>query len=175
MGMTGVEAALNNYDTEDYGVANAIAVENLQKPAIIKALADAFPDDFLGEMHKKLFEQKRVDYFVFPKTMEDEEIVEHVAAAGIRVITVRTGEKGKMAFYSLPDAQAINNGLEKAYKIKGSYAPEKRSVTIEEQLDLNEADEELLGIINAYYRNSGGKAVAPDGAPTDVVDAQASH
>lgn len=37
-GKPGVIAALNNYDTEDYFVANAISVENLQKPLIIEEL-----------------------------------------------------------------------------------------------------------------------------------------
>lgn len=37
-GKPGVIAALNNYDTTDYNTANAIAVENLQKPAIIAEL-----------------------------------------------------------------------------------------------------------------------------------------
>lgn len=33
-GKTGVAAALESYDTTDYEVANAISVENLQKPSI---------------------------------------------------------------------------------------------------------------------------------------------
>jgi hypothetical protein len=37
-GATGVAAVLDNYDTEDYRTANAISVENLQKPAIIEEL-----------------------------------------------------------------------------------------------------------------------------------------
>jgi len=36
--VTGVQAALNNYDTKDYNVANVIAVENLQKPSIQEEL-----------------------------------------------------------------------------------------------------------------------------------------
>lgn len=34
----GTQAALKNYDTIDYNVANVIAVENLQKPTIRQAL-----------------------------------------------------------------------------------------------------------------------------------------
>jgi phage terminase small subunit len=41
-GKTGVEAAMIAYDTEDYNTANAIAVENLQKPTIQEALNVAF-------------------------------------------------------------------------------------------------------------------------------------
>ncbi len=39
-GTNGVQAALVSYDTTDYGVANAIASENLQKPAIINELKE---------------------------------------------------------------------------------------------------------------------------------------
>ena len=37
-GATGVAAVLDNYDTEDYGTANSISVENLHKPAIVEEL-----------------------------------------------------------------------------------------------------------------------------------------
>lgn len=37
-GKTQVQSALDSYDTESYEVANAIAVENLQKPSIQEAV-----------------------------------------------------------------------------------------------------------------------------------------
>ena len=117
----GTEAALKNYDTKDPNTAGVIASENLRKPKI----QDALPDDFLSDIHLELFKQKRIDYFVFPKRMEDDEIVEHVASVGIKVISVRETDKGKMAFYSISDAQAVTKGLDMAYKLKGSYATEK--------------------------------------------------
>ncbi len=42
----GVRAALKNYDTTDYGTANSIAVENLQKP-IIQTLLDTHAEKAL--------------------------------------------------------------------------------------------------------------------------------
>jgi hypothetical protein len=52
-------------------------------------------------------------------------------ANGLDLIVIRETEKGKMAFYSIPDAQAIKNGLEMAYKVKGSYeADEQKSINI---------------------------------------------
>lgn len=58
----GVKAALNNYDTDDYNTANAIAVENLQKPAIqnaILSIAEQIPDSLLVEKHNALL--KKID------------------------------------------------------------------------------------------------------------------
>lgn len=40
-GKTGVQAAMEAYDTTDYATANAIAVENLQKPTIQQAVQES--------------------------------------------------------------------------------------------------------------------------------------
>lgn len=120
-----------------YKSTTATTPKKLTTSKAFKKLGDYFDDEFLQEQHKKLFVQKRVDYFVFPKKMSDEEIVEHVAASGITVITVRESDRGKMAFYSLPDAIAIKGGLEMAHKIKGSYAAEKTEVKVETKVDEN--------------------------------------
>lgn len=121
----GTQSVMNNYDVKDETVASSISTENLRKPYIAEVIAEALSDDLLLTNHKKLFDQRQVSYFVFPKSMEDEEIVAHVNANGIDVITVRESDKGKMAFYSIPDAQAIKAGLDMGYKLKGSYAPDK--------------------------------------------------
>ena len=142
----GTQAALKNYDIKSSNperVASVIAAENLTKPSIIESL----PDSLLVGKHLELFEQKRVDYFVFPKNLTDDEIVEHVRSAGIEVITVRATEKGKMAFYSMPDSQAIKGGLEMAYKIKGTYAPEK-SVSV--NVNVNTTDPKAQEIAREY-------------------------
>jgi len=131
----GQQAALKTYDIQSNdpeNVARSIASENLTKPNIISAIDKAMDDEFLAKQHRGLFEQKRIDYFVFPKTMSDEEIKEHVESVGITVITVRMSDKGKMAFYSIKDAQAVKGALEMAYKIKGffkeSEAPRAASI-----------------------------------------------
>lgn len=126
----GTQSALKAYDTDAPTVANAIAVENLQKPLIQNALIDLLDDDLLGEVHREMLKQVRLEYFVFPKSMSDEEIKSHVEAQGLTVINVRPSEKGKLAFFSLPDAHARGKALELAYKIKGTFAPEKRVVAV---------------------------------------------
>ncbi len=52
-GANGVQAALANYDTEDYSTAGMIASENLKKPKIIQALEEALPDELLNEVHRE--------------------------------------------------------------------------------------------------------------------------
>lgn len=88
-------------------------------------LEEALPNDFVMDQHKKLFNQKQVSYFTFPKHMEDQEIRGHVEASGLEVITIRTSKEAKMAFYAMPDTQAIKSALDMAHKLKGNYSAEK--------------------------------------------------
>lgn len=117
------EATRRNYDVAP-GTVTSLASENLAKPSIQEAIREAIPPDFLTQKHQELFAAKKLDYFVFPKVMEDDEIVAHCASVGVTVITVRLSDKGKMAFYTMPDAQAIKNALEMSYKIAGAFVPE---------------------------------------------------
>lgn len=162
-------AAKENYDVANDNVARNIASENLTKPNIQKAIADRLTDELLSEKHIELFNQKRIDYFMFPKSMDDEEIREHVESVGITVITVRTTEKGKMAFYSLPDANAIKGALDMAYKIKSTYAPEK-SVNVNVEVEASPVIKELTDKLNGLYR---GSSESSDGGITSVVDPEA--
>jgi hypothetical protein len=91
-----------------------------------KTIAEQLPDELLVKKHLDLLEQKQLAYFVFSKKLTDEEIEGHMQANGLDLIVIRETEKGKMAFYSIPDAQAIKNGLEMAYKVKGSYEEDKQ-------------------------------------------------
>lgn len=167
----GTQAALKNYDTEDPNTAGVIAHENLRKPKIARLIREALSEDLLIENHLKLFDQKRVDYFIFPKKMSDGEVISHVEAAGIEVITVREGEKGKMAFYSLPDAQAVKGALEMAYKIKGTFAPEK-SINMNMEVEDSGMVRELTDKLNAIHR---GTSISGDGESTGALGTETQN
>lgn len=93
----GTKAALATYDTEDPNTAAAIASENLRKPNIMAALEEALPDSMLLEVHREgLFATRSV----FDK---EGSVVAEDADFNVR------------AKY-----------LDMGYKLKGSYAPEKR-------------------------------------------------
>lgn len=106
-GETGVQAALNNYDTEDYDTAASIASENLRKPKIVNALEKALPDDLLAKVH-----------------------VEGLHASKEVWKNNESGEVEKVS--KEPDYAVRHKYLDSAYKLKGSYAPEKSvNVSIE--------------------------------------------
>lgn len=98
----------------------------------------------LAKRHKELLDQVKYEYFVFPKKMDDEEIQDKVKAVGVELIVIEMGEKGKYAFYKTIDAVARKSALDMAYKLKGSYAPEKHvnlnaNVSIEHKERANSA------------------------------------
>lgn len=142
-------AAKKNYDVEADVTARSIASENLTKPNIVKAIQDALGDDLLAKNHLELLEQKRTDYFVFSSKMSDEEIIDHVKAAGFEVIVVRESDRGKLAFYSVADANAKGKALDMAYKIKGTYAPEK-SVSLNLEIENSPAIKALSDKFDAF-------------------------
>lgn len=130
------QAVQKAYGIKDENYAGVKGHRLISKDKIVKAvektrktIAEQLSDDLLIKAHKELLQQTRADYFVFPRSMEDEEITGHVAGAGFKVITIRESDKGKMAFYSVPDAMAKKGALEMAYKIRGDYAPEKKELS----------------------------------------------
>jgi hypothetical protein len=123
----GTQSALVAYDTESPTTAAVIASENLTKPNIVEALAERLSEELVIESHESLLTAVKLDYFVFPKLMSDEEIKEHVEAQGLTVINVRPSEKGKLAFFSLPDGQSRGKGIELYHKIMGTFAPDKHA------------------------------------------------
>lgn len=106
-GETGVQAALNNYDTEDYSTAGAIASENLRKPKIINAIEEALPDDLLATIHKEgLFASKG--------------------------IYKQTSEYNWIKIDEEPDYAVRHKYLDSAYKIKDKYAADKHLIAVKQ-------------------------------------------
>lgn len=90
------EAIVNNYDVKDRIVAKSMGSENLAKPYIKKAIAERLPDDLLEEKHLALLNKTDKKY----------------------------NEEGVITSEEI-DVTAVSKGLDMAYKVKGSYAPDK--------------------------------------------------
>jgi hypothetical protein len=179
-GETGVQAVLNNYDTEDYHTAGAIASENLKKPRIIQALADAFPDELLQKKHLELMNASRLDHMVFPTGPRNESEkesyiakdkqkaitegkeyreIEHITDDDIRDMlesvncTVRRivhRDTARDVYFWSADNMARDKALDKAYKIRGSYAAEKIAGPNGEPLFTNEHKEKSKQAITGF-------------------------
>lgn len=128
-----------------YDPTTAKNPKNLTDSIGWKQLMDEYMSDSeLAKKHRELLDQVKYEYFVFPKSMKDEEIQEKVEAVGVELTVIETGEKGKYAFYKTIDAVARKSALDMAYKLKGSYAPDKHinintNVSIEHKQRANSA------------------------------------
>lgn len=151
------ESALEAYDTTDPVTAASIGYENLRKPQIQEAVTERLTLEKVEKAHESLLSAVRLDYFVFPKRMEDDEITEHVEAQGLTVLNIRPSEKGKLAFFSLPDGASRSKGIELYHKLKGSFAAEKHlnvNVEVEASPELKEA----AHILNEHFKRNLGPA-----------------
>ena len=108
-------------------------------------LDEVLPDSLLVEKNRELLMAKELAYFIFPKSMDDEEIEEKMTEAGVKMVVIQQSDKGKMAFYARKNTRAIKDGIDLAYRAKGKNAPEKFEV---EQTGLRSlSDAELAEII----------------------------
>ena len=129
----GVTSVLNNYDKMKYNTANAVAVENLQKPSIIEAiaveqktLADRIPDDLIERVHLEGLNAGRTIY----KNNMSSGKVEEVGYE--------------------PDYSARHKYLDSAYKLKGSYAAEK-SMALNVNVGLDNTDNSQLDSLREEF------------------------
>lgn len=171
----GVQSALKNYNVESYQTAAVIANENLNKPYIAeevnrvkKTVAEALTDELLLQKHLELLDQTRFEYFTFSKKMSDEEITQKVNSVGVELVVIQDGEKGKYAFYKTVDSVARKGGLEMAYKLKGSYAPDK-TVNVNVELEADSSIKELTQKLNDVHR---GTSIAGDGGASSAVGSE---
>jgi hypothetical protein len=88
-------------------------------------LEEFLPNEYIMDQHKRLFNQKHITYISFDKNLEDTEIREHLESCGLYVISIRISGNTKLAFYSVPDTQAIKAALDMAHKLKGNYSADK--------------------------------------------------
>lgn len=128
----GTQAALANYDTTDPKTASVIASENLEKPSIAGVIADALKDEDLAEKHKQLLGAitlERLDFDIGDSDQDIQDVVDQMPGYHLLKI-IRKYDKDGMtdrvfAYVRAPDNMTQDKALDKAYKIKGTYAPEK--------------------------------------------------
>lgn len=92
----GTQAALANYDTESENTAAALASVNIRKPKIQRLIEEKLPDEELFQIHREGL------YATKPYFNDDGDKIAEDADYAIR-----------------------HRYLDTAYKVKGSYAPEK--------------------------------------------------
>lgn len=176
----GSEAARQAYDIEPSNthLAAVIASENLTIPDIKQKIDEALSDERLNKKHNQLLEASTLEKLSFDEHDEDEEIREVVAQIEgytLLHIVTRLDKEGnptsKYAYVKAPDNQTQEKALDKAYKVRGLYAPDK-SITVNVDVDSSEDIKSLAARLNAMERGTG---VTGDGAISSPVGEEAQN
>lgn len=127
----GTQSALKNYDTVDYSTAGNIASENLNKPKIINAIQEALPDELLAQVH-----------------LEGLSATKRSGTGGMKISIGTDGKVNDFGHTDIdePDYAVRHKYLDSAYKIKGTYAPEKvvnLNVDVEATQEIKDLAEQL--------------------------------
>lgn len=144
---------------KDAGFSDAYARnphQFLRTKAAQKALEKYFPDDFLHAKTKELVQASRIAFLLFPAAkigkrlehVEDNVIKQVFKAFGLKPLFIReqTFPPAKVAYYNAPERKIQLDATEMAYKLKGSFAPEKMLVKNDNPF-ADMSDEELAAAI----------------------------
>lgn len=147
------QAVLKNYNVKDRIVAKSVGSENLSKPYIRDVIQEALSDELLEQKHLELLNAVTLQRFTF-KVSDDDDVIRDTISklAGHEVIYIREDADGKTAYIRIPDANTQDKALDKAYKIKGTYAPEKHS-SIVLNIDDNARDKTKSAISRFLQRD----------------------
>lgn len=122
----GTEAALEAYNTNSRNTASVIASENLAKPKIQNAIHEALGDDMLAKKHQELLTASTIQTMSFDKEVEREDIKEFIEdIPGAKLFRIIQKDDKQIAYMKMPDTTIQDKALDKAYKLRGDYAPIK--------------------------------------------------
>lgn len=152
----GTQAALKVYDTSDPNTAGVIAYENLRKPKILDALNAINTDERLEDKHNELLNSSTLEKLSFDDDEDDDVITQVVSQLpGYKLLYIRRNlsQNGEVlscyAYVSAPNDLIQDKALDKAYKLKGAYAPEKHAnLNITVEAEPGDVDLDAL-IVNA--------------------------
>ncbi len=131
----GTEAAMKNYGLKTKNSAGVVAHRKLRNAKIAKVIEDALSPDNLLKKHHQLLNAVVLEKMKFDTDDLNSEIEDVIAQMdGYKLIKIveyknKEGETyAKYAYVKAPDNTVQEKALDKAYKIKGSYAAEKREI-----------------------------------------------
>lgn len=144
-----------------YSAATAKSPQKVTRSKSWKELMqEYFPDDVVAAAEAKQLNAARVDHYVFPLAMSDEEITAIVLSyPNTRMIRISVGQTAKRAYFWAPDNNAVAKSIDRIYKLKGSYSAEK--ITIEspfEKMSEEELDQRLAELEQVKNRYSAAKS-----------------
>lgn len=134
-------------------------------------MQDYLNDDALAVKHEQLLNAVELNKFDFSLQVPDDEIkalFEKVGFNFVKIEEIHTADPKfmrKAAYYTVPNAKAVKDALDMAYKLKGSYAAEKK-VNLNIEVEALPEIKALTEQINAIHRGTG---ITSDGGATRIV------
>ena len=127
-----VESIGNLMIKAGYTPISATHPENITKGEAFIALLDEYlPETDVLEAHKGLIKAGTITNMAADSNLTDAEIRGQFYEQGIKVINI-SRKKGKDAkvYFIQPDGNTRRGAVDMAYKLRGSYAPEKQEIAI---------------------------------------------
>jgi hypothetical protein len=119
--------------------------QDLKKTKTWKQLMKEFlPDSEVAATHARLMRAHKVESMIFPRDMEDEEIIELLGEVRCVVRKIKEIMGMKHVWYWAADNKSQKDAVDMAYKLKGKYAAEKLDIS-RPLKDMS--DEELMAAI----------------------------
>lgn len=92
-------------------------------------LDDCIPEEEVSKQLRNLLHASKVEHYVFPLSVTDEEIKEIVESInGCTLKKIKHGEQMTYAYYWTPDNRSKKDALDMILKVRGHYAPQKISL-----------------------------------------------
>ncbi len=127
-----------------YSDSQAVASTQVtQSKGFRELIEELMPDSDIAAQHRKLLHARETDHYLMPASLSDKEIqdmVEELEGFKVRKIIRKKGETTAYVLFYRPDGLLIDKALDKIYKIKGHYAPEKQEHKITGIKVVNYAD-----------------------------------
>lgn len=152
----GAQSVMKNYDVKDNIVAKAMASENLAKPYILEAVndakrtvAEALTEELLLEVHLEGLRATKMD------------------GKGGMMIGLSNGGVESVGHTEMqtPDYAVRHKYLDSAYKLKGSYAPDKQ-INVNVELEATQEIRDITETLNAIHR---GTSKPSDGGTSSIM------
>lgn len=122
----------------------------LKESAGWQQLLDKYlPETKILKFHDELLTSATINHYVFSNALTDKEIAGVVGIiAGSKLVLIKRNPQYATAYFTVPDNHSRKDGVDMAYKLRGSYKAEKV------EHSLNEAAEAALARLNALIPNS---------------------
>ena len=170
-----LKSAKKAYKIKSYAYAGVKGHRLIKKAKIKAAIDEVLNDKRLEEKHSQLLDAVNLEKLYFDEYIEDkdvEEVVSQMEGYKLLKIIRNLDKEGNVisvfAYVKAPDSVIQEKALDKAYKLKGRYAPEK-TINLNIEKEPSKEIKELTTKLNEIHR---GGSQSSNGGTSSSLDNQ---